>query len=96
MHRGYGDPGGMIDAALSIGRFSALLDAIRTSAEEKANYEVWLNKVWDRPYGEFVKQVEGAKQPPVPKPTTKAGQLNIIGRSLAIAGVSFCAEGGES
>lgn len=82
----------MLDAALSMGRLCDTLDAVREDNVERAKYELWLHRIWDRTYEDFAKQVEAASKPK--SKLSEKRQIDIINQSLAIAGFSF-AGGGE-
>lgn len=62
----YADPFSFINGMIRTGRFaefvSDFMAATDSEKEEKANWEVWLHKVWDVTYGDFKQGVEDTKK----------------------------------
>lgn len=97
LHRTYSDPTGMLNTALMLGDLTGLLRSIAVADDESASWDVWLAKVWDKDFLEFVSDVKAAKGKAAKHsdaPLTEEYQAKIINESLAIAGISFFG-GGE-
>lgn len=62
----YADPFSFINGMIRTGRFSDFVTDFKAATdsekEEKANWEVWLHKVWDATYGDFKKGIEDTKR----------------------------------
>lgn len=62
----YADPFSFINGMIRTGRFaefvSDFIAATDSEKEEKANWEVWLHKVWDVTYGDFKQGIEDTKK----------------------------------
>lgn len=58
----YADPFSFMDGMIQAGRFfDFVVDFVKTinqENEEKFNWEVWLHKVWDQSYKDFMTEVE--------------------------------------
>ena len=64
-HR-YADPFSFINGMIRTGRFEEFVSDFKAATdsekEEKANWEVWLHKVWDVTYGDFKQGIEDTKK----------------------------------
>ena len=62
----YADPFSFINGMIRTGRFeefvSDFIHATNSEKEEKANWDVWLHKVFDVTYGEFKQGIEDTKK----------------------------------
>ena len=62
----YGDPFSFINGMIRTGRFAEFVSdfkqATDSEKEEKANWEVWLHKVFDVTYADFKQGIEDTKK----------------------------------
>lgn len=62
----YASPCFFLNGMIRTGRFaefvSDFMAATDSEKEEKANWEVWLHKVWDATYGDFKQGIEDTKR----------------------------------